>query len=50
MATAITEKPIASAIVTAQIEIHMAGPMIGSPLNALMGIWFRLGRKKSDVR
>jgi hypothetical protein len=21
--------------------------MIGSPLNALMGIWFRLGRKKA---
>ena len=26
MATAITENPIASAIVTAQIEIHMVGP------------------------
>ena len=41
MATAITENPIASAIVTAQTEIHMVGSMIGSPLNALMQIWFR---------
>ena len=41
MATAITENPIASAIVTAQTEIHRVGSMIGSPLNALMGIWFR---------
>jgi hypothetical protein len=28
MATAITEKPMASAIVTAQTEIHMIGPMM----------------------
>ena len=47
MATTITEKPIASAIVTAQIEIHMVDPHGGSPLNALMGIGFRLGRKNA---
>jgi len=41
MATAITENPMASAIVTAQTEIHMINPMFGSPLNALMEIWFR---------
>ena len=32
---------MASAIVTAQTEIHMIVPMIDSPLNALMWIWFR---------
>jgi hypothetical protein len=42
MATAIIEKPMASAIVTAQTEIHMIGPHDGSPPNALMGIWFPL--------
>ena len=43
MATAITENPMASAIVTAQTEIHMINPMFGSPLNALMEIWFLAG-------
>jgi hypothetical protein len=41
MATAINENPMASAIVTAQTEIHMINPMFGSPPDALMEIWFR---------
>jgi len=41
MATAMTENPMASAIVTAQTEIHMINPLFGSPLNALMKILFR---------
>jgi hypothetical protein len=48
MATAITENPMASAIVTAQTEIHMIDPMFGSSLNALMGIWFRWRAQISD--
>ena len=40
MATAITENPMASAIVTAQTEIHMIGTH--DRFNALMGIWFPL--------
>lgn len=50
MATAITENPMASAIVTAQTEIHMIDPMFGSPLNALMGIWFRWRVRMSGAK
>jgi hypothetical protein len=44
MATAVTENPMASAMVTAQMEIHIVDPYGWSPLNALVGIWFRWRR------
>ena len=39
---------MASAIVTAQIEIYMVGPMIGSPLNRLWGFGSAGGYKGGD--
>jgi len=50
MATAITEKPIASAIVTAQIEIHMVGPHDWFPAQRAYGDLVPPRSKKSDVR
>ena len=50
MATVITEKPIASAIVTAQIEIHMVGPHDGFPAQRAYGDLVPPRSKKSDVR
>src|SRR4029453_10957047 len=43
MATAVTENPMASAIVTAQMEIHMVDPYGCPRLNALMADLVPLG-------